>query len=68
MSDEVLDNVCCDLVGEPRAGTYGKYDGASEAVGASFGAVSRMEGDCGLEAMLDTEEAGWYDRRGEVGL
>lgn len=37
-------------------------------VGASLGAVSRMDGDCGRDVIEEVEEAGWYDRRGEVGL
>ena len=38
------------------------------AVGVSFGAVSRIDGDCALEIVEEAEEAGWYDRRGDAGL
>lgn len=44
-SEDVRD--ISDRVGELRLGIYGRYDGASVEVGASLGAVSSMEGDCG---------------------
>ncbi len=43
-SEDVRDS--SDRVGELRLGIYGRY-GASVDVGASLGAVSSMEGDCG---------------------
>lgn len=57
-SDEVRER-CEDRVGEFRAGIYGKYDGASVAVGASLGAVSSIEGECGREIEEVVDGEGW---------
>ncbi len=67
-SDDVRARLCVDRAGEPLAGMYGRYEGDSAAVGLSFGAVSRIDGDCGREIVEDADEAGWYDLLGEVGL
>ena len=64
-SEEVRDKR--DRVGEPLAGMYGRYDGASVDVGASFGAVSSMDGDWG-RGREDVEDDGWYVLWGEAGL
>lgn len=38
-----------DLLGEDLLGIYGRYDGASAAVGrAMFGTLSSTDGDCGM--------------------
>ena len=46
-SEEVRERV--DRVGELRPGMYGRYDGRLPAVGTSFGAVSKIDGEFGRE-------------------
>ena len=58
-SDEWRDR--SERVGEPRAGIYGRYMGASVVVGNSLGAVSSIDGDC-ARGKVDVDEDGRYDR------
>ena len=67
-SDEWRDK--SERVGEPRAGIYGRYVGASVVVGSNLGAVSSIDGDC-ARGKEEVDEEGRYERyvrREEEGL